>query len=297
MKKLRMTLLICLLLLLGLNPSKAYADVGPKPSVTIDIKNLRPGHPVYVTLLAKEESTGPYSLGHELPDHKIDLKEGFEKFKSLEDKDGYNFLGYLEKLDGPGSFSWSYRPPEDFKIAIYNPELNSVLISQPMSRYAFNSNYEMTYSPMGLEDQVFYFDYELQVTKVIDYLGQVRAFALRLLLTILIEYGLAILIFRPTAYQSKLIIKTNIFTQVLLNLGISLLLYFYGFLAFFLVFIPMEILVFVVEAGIYKKKLNQDLPGEKKAAPAVLYALVANLASAGAGYFLVRNFEFLNKLL
>ena len=287
--------LLTILLFFTIFIRSAYADVGPKPSVNIEIKGLEEGKTYYVTLLSKNESTGPYRLGKELSDE--DCRPGYEKFTELKDKDGYYFISYLEKLTGPGTFSWSYYPPYEFKIAIYNVENNSVLISDPMSRYAFNSNYIMDYSDLGVKDDVCYFGSELNISKAPNVSRELSSFALRVILTILIEYVVALIMFRPTKAQTKLIIETNIFTQIILNLAISLLLYFYGFMFYFLTLIPLEIFVFAVEAVIYRKKINVDLPKGKKPVPAIFYSLIANIASAAIGYVLVRNFVFFDKIL
>lgn len=287
--------LLTILLIFTIFIRSAYADVGPKPSVNIEIKGLEEGKTYYVTLLSKDESTGPYRLGKELSDE--DCRPGYEKFTGLKDKDGYYFISYLEKLTGPGTFSWSYYPPYEFKIAIYNEENNSVLISDPMSRYVFNSNFKLDYSDMGVKDDTYYFGSELNISKAPNVSKELSSFVLRVILTILIEYVVALIIFRPTKAQTKLIIKTNIFTQIILNLAISLLLYFYGFMSYFLTLIPLEIFVFAVEAAIYRKKLNIDLPKGKKPVPAIFYSLIANIASAALGYVLVRNFVFFDKIL
>lgn len=291
-----LTLLIILMLLVFI-PNTSNADMGPKPSVNIKVNNLKEKQEVYITLLSKEESTGPFSKDTELESYEEHLKDGFEKFKSIEDKDGYYFLGNLDLLKGDGTYSWSYYPPQDFKIALYFPEQNLVLISKPYSRYAFNSNFNLNYKDMDLKDEVYYFDNEIRITKYRNINKEIYSFLLRLVLTIIIEYLVALAMFRPTKYQTKLIIKTNVFTQVLLNLAISLILYFYGFIAFFIIFIPLEIAVFIIEGVIYKKRLNQNLPENKKPAMPMLYAFIANLISAGAGYYLVRYFEFFNNML
>lgn len=293
MKTLKKILILSLLLIFSLGPTKAFADAGPKPTVNIEINNLPADRDFYITLLAKEESTGPYSVGRDLSAHNEDeLRPGYEKFKEIKDKDGYNFLAYLEKHRGPGTFSWSYYPPKDFKVAIYDPEKNLFLISESIKAYAFNSNFKMDYKDLDLRDQVYYIEDQMTLEKNTDYLGEVKAFALRLALTIVIEYLVALIFFRPTAYQRNLIIKTNILTQGLLNLGISFILYYLGFLAFFLILLPLELVVFIIEGIIYKKKLNKNLPAGKKKAPAYLYAFLANLASGLGGYYLVRYLTF-----
>ena len=297
MKNKKSLSVLIIFLLLIFTPNTAMADMGPKPSVNIKVNNLEKDQEVYITLLSKEESTGPFSKDTELQSHEDYLEDGFNKFKSIEDKDGYYFLGNLDLLKSNGIYSWSYYPPENFKIALYFPDQNLVLISKPYSRYAFNSNFKLNYNDLDLKDEVYYFDNEIEVTKYREINKEIKSFLVRLVLTIIIEYLVALAMFRPTKYQTELIIKTNVFTQILLNLAISLILYFYGFLAFFIIFIPCEIAVFIIEGVIYKKRLNQNLPENKKPAMPMLYAFIANLLSAGAGYYLVRYFEFFNNML
>lgn len=297
MKNKKSLSVLIILLLVIFAPNTAMADMGPKPSVNIKLNNLKKDQEVYITLLSKEESTGPFSKDTELQNHEDYLEDGFNKFKSIEDKDGYYFLGNLDLLKGNGIYSWSYYPPENFKIALYFPDENLVLISKPYSRYAFNSNFKLNYNDLDLKDGVYYFDNEIEVTKYREINKEIKSFLLRLVLTIIIEYLVALAMFRPTKYQTELIIKINVLTQILLNLTISLILYFYGFLAFFIIFIPCEIAVFIIEGVIYKKRLNQNLPENKTPAMPMLYSFLANLLSAGAGYYLVRYFEFFNKML
>ena len=297
MKNKKSLSVLIILLLVIFAPNTAMADMGPKPSVNIKVNNLEKDQEVYITLLSKEESTGPFSKDTELQNHEDYLEDGFNKFKSIEDKDGYYFLGNLNLLKGNGTYSWSYYPPENFKIALYFPDQNLVLISKPYSRYAFNSNFKLNYNDLDLKDGVYYFDNEISITKYREINKEIKSFLLRLVLTIIIEYLVALAMFRPTKYQTELIIKINVLTQILLNLTISLILYFYGFLAFFIIFIPCEIAVFIIEGVIYKRRLNQNLPENKKPAMPMLYSFIANFISAGAGYYLVRYFEFFNNML
>ena len=68
---------LILLILLVLMPSTSMADMGPKPSVNIEVNNLKENQEVYITLLSKEESTGPFSKDTELQSHEDYLEEGF----------------------------------------------------------------------------------------------------------------------------------------------------------------------------------------------------------------------------
>ena len=56
-----MTILPIMILCVALCCGPIYADMGPKPSVVVRFHGIDPEIRYYVTLMAKEESTGPYS--------------------------------------------------------------------------------------------------------------------------------------------------------------------------------------------------------------------------------------------
>ncbi len=93
MKKLFRTLLI-LALALALSTG-AYADTGPKPSVTVNFENL-PDEPAYGTLLCREPSRGPYSSERDdyVPTERDEVTDlaVWEAFRAYEDADGFYFL-------------------------------------------------------------------------------------------------------------------------------------------------------------------------------------------------------------
>lgn len=297
MRKITFFFLAAFLIVFSFGEKTVKADVGPKPSVNVKLEGLKYNGNYYITLLAEEESTGPYSVKNRRSEP---YEEVAQKFADLKDKDNYNFLGHLQELDGDDYFSWSYYPPRKYKIALYFPKKDLFLISEKHKAYAFDSYYKMTFRDIDLDmdKEVYYFsNEEIKVEKNYNYTKEVLSFLARAVLTILIEYFLAFIMFRPNSYQSRLIIKTNLLTQGLLNLGLNLILYYQGFLAFFLVFIPLEILVFVIEAYIYKRKLNQKLEASQKKAPAVVYALFANIISGVAGFYLAYFFTFMEIIL
>ena len=91
-----LTLILCLTIIFSL-PVVASADIGPKPSVNIDI-NIQyqdlEGATYYGTLLSKEESTGPSSAwdGVEGSERYYDYDyEIWQAFQQYVDKDGYLF--------------------------------------------------------------------------------------------------------------------------------------------------------------------------------------------------------------
>lgn len=294
MKKFTFFLVATFVLVFQIFLSPAKADVGPKPGVIFDFKGLE-GEDFYGTLLSKTDSTGPYSVEREFSEHKKEEANGFNKFKEIRDKDGYYYLGFIEKLEGNERLHWSYYPPHEFKLCLYFPDRDLVLISEKKEDYAFNSYFTADFRNFSLEDKsgTYYFTSdEVNTYRSYNYFKEIVSLILRIILTIAIEYGLALLMFNPSPYQKKLIIRTNIFTQILLNIGLNIILYLSGFLAFFLIFIPAEIVVFIVEAGIYKARLNKDKKEGDKKAPAILYALLANILSAFIGYYQAMYFTF-----
>lgn len=130
MKKRLLPFIGMLILLLHFSLPVA-ADIGPKPSVVVDFEGLEGNH-YYVTLLSETSSTGPYSaLGSSSvlypngdPDYPI-----FAKFAQYEDDDGYYFLQYFENCTETQRFSWSYYPPQRFKILLYFPDVDRFAVS------------------------------------------------------------------------------------------------------------------------------------------------------------------------
>jgi hypothetical protein len=61
----------------------------------------------YVTLLAKETTTGPYSVPtSEEYYYKGDNPEVWQKFFDCRDPGGYHFLQYYQKLSNGSTFTW-----------------------------------------------------------------------------------------------------------------------------------------------------------------------------------------------
>jgi hypothetical protein len=123
-------------------PITSYADMGPKPSVTITFENMD-DTPCYATLLSKEKSDGIHSAwdGDEnnILTHGLDI-EIWLAFAEYQDKDGYYFLQEAEKIGYSKEYTWIY-PPETFKILLYYPETNKFAVSEICEAYAFDTYY------------------------------------------------------------------------------------------------------------------------------------------------------------
>lgn len=271
MKKFKTYMLLMIVIIGFLTPVKASADIGPKPSVTIEVKGSKEENDIYITLLSKEKSTGPYSK-QEHYDDPIDVK--FSEFK---DDDGYHYINYKRKLVD-GKFNWNYFPPKDFKLLMYIPATDSYIISEsPLKTFAFKSNYSVDI-PYEISNK---FGNTVFVKPVKSYrFGQeALGLILRMFATIGVEIAVAFLFGFKYRKQLKTITITNIFTQGILNVLLFIALYFYGGMMFILAYIILEILIIVLEAIIYMSKLKTVDEKPIGAFTIWFYSLLANVMS------------------
>ncbi len=260
-------LLFCVLL-----TTTAFADMGPKPSVQISIDGLA-GRECYATLLSREKSTGPYSASHLDGSYLTGAeKDAYSAFSNYEDPDGLWFLGQVFSAAG-GSFTWGYYPPDEFRVLLYFPDTGELAAGELLSCYAFDSCYRGTYVPGsgGAAGSLSGFD------RTNGFQKQILPFLARLALTILIELLIAGLFGYWNRHALRVILWTNLTTQILLNLVLALFVYYCGSAGFFLIplYLILELIVFAAEAAVYKHELAGGHP--------VLYALAANAASFLAG--------------
>lgn len=277
-------LLACTLLVLLLLSITARADIGPKPSVNVTFKGL--GEVCYATLLCKNEVYGPHrtwSPGEEIyswwpsePDKAV-----WQTFLDYEDPDGYYFLQNYWQVDETGYLSWNYYPPDSFKLLLYFPENGTFLSGPIQERYAFDSYYtvDMAGLPEGL----------LSLEKSYDYSGETLSLLARIVLTIALELVVALLFgLHRCRKQLKVVAVVNVITQVALNVGLNVINYKAGSLAFMFFYINLEFLVFIIEAVIFNVFLRRRAPEGEKMHHPVAYAFVANLISFAAGYALAK---------
>lgn len=285
--------LLCILLLLPVLTTAVFADTGPKPSVSIRIRGFH-ATAYFVTLLSEDDSTGPYSwvgfgeLPEEPPTENADI---WQAFVDYQDPDGYYFLQYFqqpethEDRDGLyDSFSWDYYPPDRFKVLIYFPGTGEYLVSDEIvETYAFDSYFEVSPNPDGSG---------LEVERSYGYGWEIFAFLVRLLMTIGFEVIIALGFGYRTGKQLLVIIGTNFVTQLALNIGLLSGGYESWFLVYVLTYGFWELLIFAVEALIYKLLLEKvDEPYAQKKKP-VMYALCANLTSFVMGYIISQWFPY-----
>ncbi len=268
----------------SLSPINANADTGPKPSVRIVFENMGE-QDCYGTLLSKYRSTGPASAwdGEEDSVYLNGLdREIWEAFVNYEDGDGYYFLQTAWHCSETKQLNWTYYPPDSFKILLYYPESDTFVSSGIYERYAFDSYFTVTME--GMEGgQIL-----LTAQKSYDYTWELFSLVCRILITVLLEIGIALLFGFRGRKLLLTILGVNVVTQVTLNVILNVINYHQGFLAFLLGYFFLEFLVFVIEtiayAFLFKRVAAQRIAFSK----IVLYSLLANLASFAGGFVIVR---------
>lgn len=286
-KKLTYIFLIAMVIFL-LVPMKAFADMGPKPSVVLNFKGLE-GEKYYVTLLSETDSTGPYSI---LTNESYSAKysEGhkdydiWKTFISYDDPDGYYFLQYFQDCSNTSEFAWTYYPPYKFKILLYFPDKNTfVESSETYERYAFDSYYSVDARNLDIQAQSMITG-GFEVSTAYDFSWEILSLIVRIIATILIEVLIALLFGFTSKKQIMFIAITNIITQSILNILLNVFNYSYGNMAFVLNYVWMEIVVLVIEAYLYSSYLNKYTTNAlAKKSKCVIYALIANIFSFAGG--------------
>ena len=301
--------MLCLLLtlfwLLPVLTVPAFADTGPKPSVVVRFDYdadlwARAGRlEYYATLLAKQESTGPYSWVK--PDEDPELfyyaknaeaagEEVWQAFVNYQDPDAYHFLGFVQKCSGPDSLVWNYYPPEQFKLLVYFPEVKAFESSlEPVERYAFDSYYTAREELGGEPHFVMERDH--------GFGQQAAGFLFRLVLTIGLELLIALVFGFWRRKQLLMILIVNCVTQLALNIGMQAA----GVEPIFFVYVIRygiwELAIMAAEASAYtvawRRFAVQDGTEPGGWGRPAIYAITANLLSFWTGYLLSGLLRFL----
>ena len=269
-------LFIALITFIGVGVSVS-ADTGPKPYVTITVEGNTTG--MYMTLLSKGESSGPW-----YPDRRLSEDENTEihqKFDSYQDSDGFYYLRYYGKITN-NSFEWRYMPPYEFKILIYD-SVNDKFITNNIvyERYAFASTYKLVLS-----------NDSFIVSKNMSFGPELLNFFVRLTLCLAIEIGLAYL-FGFRRKELLLFLYTNIGTQVILNVLLTVFIYFDGYQPFGIIgiYVLSEVFILLIESTLHLLFLQRiDLKNGynlKNPAIIIIYTLLANLLSLGLGFVIL----------
>jgi hypothetical protein len=248
-----------------------YADFGPKPAITIIVRNPPDGE-YYLDLLIQEDKINT-SLAEERDQYDA------VKFKLLEDynEDGWTpalvhgtAIPLFGRLTGSRqgramvhTFSY-FGTPEQFKIIIVTPE-KQLVVSRELLRQTFHLTLTYDYETGAINQRSIFAAYLLQIVST-------------LLPTLLIE-GLLLILFGFSLRQNLWpLLLVNLATQVLMTATLGATAISQGMLMAYLLFVPIELLVVIIESVAYSMLLKQHRKRRR-----VGYAITANLVSGIAG--------------
>ena len=285
MKKYIISVLLCVCMIIMAVPVKAYADMGPKPSVQVEFTGAG-NQKYYATLLSEHESTGPATVWDGTAEN-ARYKEGdaeyeiWKAFVEYKDADGYYFLQEFWDCTESDRMNWSYYPPSPFKILVYYPDSNSFFVTESYERYAFDSYYTVDLSQAtSIASTGENFD---DVKKSYDYTWEIISLIARIVLTVLLEVGIAWLF----GYREKKVmifmVVINLVTQIVLNIMLNVTNYNHGQMVFITNYIFYEYVVIVMEMIAYVSRINRISKKQHTMKKAFIYTFVSNILSFGAG--------------
>lgn len=267
MKKSAEVILIALSIVLLL-PFTACADVGPKPSIKLIVLNP-PEDEYYLDLLIDYDKKSTYSNIREDDEYDENMISILREYN----EDGWRpalvtgtkaplfgkLTGVREGDTMVHKFSY-VGTPEKFKVILVEKS-GKVTVSEDIKRKAFESTV--------------YYDYaKNKIWEASASLSYIKQFTMTFTATLIVE-GIMLILFRFSLRKNwKPFIMVNLFTQILLTLIVFSAMYFAGSMAAFLLYIPFEIGILIIESKLYKKYLKEHSIRRR-----ILYAITANMIS------------------
>ena len=281
----RRYLIWCAVLLFAVSISVALADNGPKPAVSVNVKNLG-GAMCYATLLCEREQYGPYCTTEIEKRWNTRAETSvWEAFATYKDSDGFYFLQELWDLRTEPKFAWEYCRPRIFKVLLYWPEEGRFAVSEITEAKEFYSLFEVDASDVLYADGSSVGTIAVKPVDSDSY--RIRAFVKRVLLTLVVELLIALAFRFRSKREWLVIIATNLLTQIALGIFATIWVVGSGIYMDYLVTLAfLELGVAIVEAGIYILLLRKASAKKRSPWVYVTYALVANAASYFFGLWL-----------
>ena len=282
----RKYLVWCAILLLAVSISVALADTGPKPAVSVNVKNLG-GATCYATLLSEREQYGPYCTT-EIEKRWDEMRAEtavWEAFAGYKDPDGFFFLQELWDLRYVPKYAWEYHPPRIFKVLLYWPDEGRFAVSEITEAKDFYSLFEVDASEVRFADGSNIGT--IAVKPVDSYSYRIWAFVSRVIITLAVELLIALAFLFRTKREWLVIIATNILTQIALGIFATISVVRGGRdMQFFVTLAFLEIGVAIIEAVVYILFLRKASGKKRGLWVYVVYALVANAASYFVGLWI-----------
>jgi hypothetical protein len=252
-------------------PMPVNADMGPKPSITIVVRNPPDGE-YYLDLLIQEDKA------HSNTEDERDQYDA-AKYKLLEDynQDGWTpalvhgtKVPLFGKLTGTSqgssmvhTFSY-FGTPEQFKIIIVTPD-NQIVVSRELVRSTFQLTLTYEYTTGAINQRSLFVAYLLQILST-------------LLPTLIIE-GLLLVLFRFSLRQNFWpFLLVNLATQVLMTATLGTAAITQGMLTAYFLTVPIELAIIILESIGFTLWFKQHSKKRR-----IGYAITANIVSMAAG--------------
>lgn len=268
-------ILLCGAALLLCAPGLVKADVGPKESLIIHMKNP-PQELYYLDLLVPADKVPKTDTSAQNPPP-LDAVAKAGLFSLVGEgwvpayTDQWIFRwGDIIGKEGPGGTRthwFGYRSvPQLFRIVV-STQSGKVVVSAPVQRFAMQSSLTFDLATGKVTAPPVWLSY------IVQFLGT-------LLPTLLIE-GVILRLFGFSWQDNKRVFfAVNLVTQLLLTATLGTLLITQGSLASMILLLPAEAVIIVVESIAYAFLLQGQSKGRR-----VGYGLAANIASAAFGLF------------
>lgn len=276
MKRKRCALLALCLAMSALAPA-AFADMGPKPEITIYVEEWpAEAEGFYLDLLVQDEQRH-YALENDGTYAGLML----DALRELE-ADGWHAArtggtsrplsgdvrGKIQE-DGSRVFSFGYLPPDDFRVVAVWPDGTLHMSAETYHRTRFSETVRLDLSTMRLE-----------AVYGAPWRALARQFCQTFFPTLLAE-GLLLAVFGFGRIRRNWLTLTwvNLVTQAALTLALSCTVTFFGTASALLFALPAaEAVIVVTESLLYRRFLRGGTAKRR-----VVYAVAANAASLAAG--------------
>ena len=265
-----------------------FADVGDKPSICITFENM-PDASVYGALLVDAlPQGGSYTDESEQDGWYGTISEAvYDAFCDYDDEDGFFYwhspYENLFLCSESARLVMNYPSPDTFKLLLFFPETETYAVSGVLEKYAHDASFVLDLGGAVPEDGAV-----LDVRTDYRMTADIGGLLVRMVLTVLIELGIAWLFRYRTKPLVTRIIAVNVVTQILLNIALVCISYRLGGLAAFIAYFLLEIPVLIIEAIAYAIMLPYHRGGIWW--KAVLYTIAANLVSFIVGFRLSVEF-------
>ncbi len=292
MKIKKLLLFFILLTISVLGMETVSADMGPKPTSTIEIVGMN--QPYHMDLLIPMNGRfavlSQAKIASQTANYYYDSSNYPTVLNGFEDDDKY--ISYTLYTDMPRTISQSddnpnefvagyFAPPEIFKIVLVTND-NAIIISRLIEKTFFDAEFTFDVSDGSVSQIQAEHTYQGvgTATENIPIMNMITEFVLTVFFTLAIEIGILWLFKYREKSSYKLVIIVNVITQSLLY-GIIVAVSFFSdpFFTPIIILLFGELIVFIAEIEIYGAWLR-----ERSRGIAVIYAITANLTSFIFGF-------------